>query len=204
MQQGGSIGGGIGAFARYAKQQGRTFARHNEPIRFRFACNCQRVGSLQLSDGRARGGKKVRCFSQFEGNQVRHHLGIRIRSEDEALALQPNPQGFVILDDAVMYDSQSAGNMRMRVTFARHAVRRPTRMRNTSVSLGFGLFGLRRQFSHPAHGAQTLQPPFANQRQSGRIVAAIFKPAQPMQENGNDVAVRDRRDDATHDLSRMK
>ena len=55
------------------------------------------------------------------------------------------------------------------------------------------------QHLHLADGAQALEVRRAVQhRDAGRVVAAIFQPAQPFHEDGNDVPFSDGSDDAAH------
>jgi hypothetical protein len=44
-----------------------------------------------------------------------------------------------------------------------------------------------------------LQAGIVDQRQAGRIVATVFELAQAFEQDGDDVAVGDRGNDATHD-----
>ena len=65
-------------------------------------------------------------------DQMREHLGVRLRLEHMALHLEHLSQGAVVLDDAVVHDRDRAGavGVRMRVAFGRRAVRGPARVRD--------------------------------------------------------------------------
>ena len=86
----------------------------------------------------------------------------------------------------------------MGVALTRHAMRRPTRMGNAGRTGGLGLVDLRRQFGDTPDRAQAAQPGSIDQGQTGRIIASVFELAQAFEELGNDIAVGDRGDDATH------
>jgi hypothetical protein len=58
---------------------------------------------------------------------------------------------------------------------------------------------LRGELGDAANRAQALQAGSVDQRQAGRIVATVFELAQSFEQDGDDVAVGDRGNDATHD-----
>jgi len=130
---------------------------------------------------------------------VRNHFRISIGGKFVPFAFQARTQRLVILDDAVMHDGQPTRNVGMRIAFTGHAVRRPAGMGNARIAAGLRRLGLRREFRHPADRTEPMQPPGIDQGQSGRIVAAIFEATQTFEKDGNDIAVSDRGDDATHD-----
>jgi len=60
--------------------------------------------------------------------------------------------------------------------------------------------GPRREFGHAADGAQAMHAPVMD-GEAGRVVAAVFELAQAFDQDGDDVAVSDRGDDAAHVIS---
>ena len=131
-------------------------------------------------------------------DEVSNHFGVGIGGEHVAGGGKLFAQRFVVFDDAVVHHRQPARDVRVRVAFAGRAVRGPARVRNAAVALCPGGVHLRRQFGDAADGAQAQQPGVVNQRQAGRVVAAVFELAQAFDEDGNDIAVGDRGNDATH------
>ena len=199
LQQGGGIGCRVVSFGRQPQQQRRSFARHHHAVRLGFAQDGQRISALQLSYRGAGRREEIGILLQLGSDQVRDHFRIGVGGEHVPIAFQACAQHFVILDDPVVYNGQPARNVRMRIAFARDAMRRPARMRDPRVATGLRLVGLRGQFRDPADRTQTMQAFLVDQRQPGRVVAPVLEPAQPFKKNGNDIAVRDRGDDATHD-----
>ena len=99
-----------------------------------------------------------------------------------------------------MYDSQPLRDMRMRIALTRNPVCRPACMGNPGTAMRRRALRLRRQLGDTADRAQTLQARTVDDGQSGRIVATIFKTTQSFEQDGNDVAVSNRCDNATHGL----
>ena len=70
-------------------------------------------------------------------DEVREHLGVRLRLEGVPLRLEHLSQGAVVLDDAVVHDGDRvrAVGVRMRVALVRRAVRGPARVRDPDRSV---------------------------------------------------------------------
>ena len=116
-------------------------------------------------------------------------------------------QSQVILDDAVMHhdDVAVAIAMRMGILFGGPSVRRPAR-----VADAVGAFH-RVQPQNLFEVAQlALRPPHAQavalfeHRDPGRVVAAVFQPLQPIQDDGNCLLISDVANDSTHVISLFK
>ena len=89
--------------------------------------------------------------------------------------------------------------MRMGIVLCRRAMRRPARMRDAKVAMSLLPANLCGQLRHSTYAAHALQAIVQN-HQSRRIISTIFEPAQPFQQNGHDIALRDGTDDSTHGL----
>ena len=74
-------------------------------------------------------------------------------------------------------------------------------MRNAGEAGQSGVGDLHFQVGHARCAARALQGAVHMQRHAAGIVAAVLKPFQALQQNGSDVALRDRADDATHRIS---
>ena len=176
LQQGRRVGCRIIAVIRKAQQQRRAFASDDDPLRLGLAQHGKRVSALQLPDGSPRGGEEIRIPFQFRRNEVGDDLGIGIRGEFVAFGLQAGTQGFVILDDAVMHNGQPGRNVRVGVTFAGNAMRRPAGVGDAGLAAGGERVGLCRQLGDPADRTQTLQATGIDQRQSCRVITPILQP----------------------------
>lgn len=202
LQQRRSIGCGVVATRRHPEQERRAFTRHDHPPGLRFAQDGDRIRALQLGDGSACGRKEVGRFLQFRSNQVGHNLCIGFRGEDVALVLELLTQHLMIFDDAVMHHREPLRNMRMRITLAGRTVCCPARVGDPGFARHERFFCLSRQLRDAPHRAQAMQACFVDQGQTGRVIATVLKATKAFEENGNDIAVRDRCDNATHELSR--
>ena len=103
-----------------------------------------------------------------------------------------------VLDDAVVHDRDLAVHVRMRVALGRAAVRRPARVADAGVP-GERL-GEQPAFevAQLALGAAALEMAVLDGGDAGRVVAAIFEPAQRVDEVGRDGLLPDDSDDAAH------
>ena len=114
--------------------------------------------------------------------ETRDHLGIGLARKFHPFALQPGLQRAVVLDDAVVYKSDLAAivQMRMCVYRARLSVGRPTCVADAER---LGTVGLAQDLLESTDPATALGDPYstaAKQRYAGRIVPAILQPFQPL------------------------
>jgi len=120
------------------------------------------------------------------------------------------PQGVlqfeIVFDDAVMNDDHAAGAIAMRVCifFGRTAVRGPTRVAHAVRAID-GIFSQDLfEVAQLAFGPANLQLViFVNRGNAGGVVAAIFKLAQTLDDQGYDLFVSDVSDYSTHKSSRQ-
>ena len=131
---------------------------------------------------------------------VHDDFGVGIGVERVPQRDQLGAQRLVILDDAVVhYRDAVAGNVRVRIAGRRFAVRRPARMGNAGVSSdGMADERIRKRLdladrAHPLELARAV-----DDREAGRIVAAILESAQALEQNGHDIALSDDSDDSAH------
>ena len=130
---------------------------------------------------------------------MRQHLAVGLGTEGDAGALKPGAQCRSILDDAVVNNRNAVRPVAMRVgvLVARLAMRRPARMRDarrTLEAVRQQLF----QLANPALALGQAQLAHMGDRDSGRVVAAIFEPVQPLHQDRRRVALADIADDAAH------
>ena len=166
-----------------------------------------RVGPVEFRGRRLHRAQQVAATRTVpvRMNQVRDHFGVGLRREDVALRLQPVAQRLVVLDDAVVHDGDlAAGHVRVRVHRRRRAVRSPAGVRDPGEAREPRRLGLRREVRDTRGADEPLELGrlrSADDRETGRIVAAILEPADAVDQHGNDVARGHRADDAAHGVS---
>ena len=106
----------------------------------------------------------------------------------------------MIFDDAVMHQGNlSPAGMRMGVIHARPAMRGPARVCDAQAATERGRLVPVPELADLALDAEPLQlPSRVNDRDPGRVVAAIFQSFQPFEQDRGDIALGHRADDAAH------
>jgi hypothetical protein len=134
------------------------------------------------------------------GEQVGDDLGIGFRGEAVALGLEFLAQLGMVFDDAVVHHRHLlAAHVRVGVALGRHAVGGPAGMGDAQVAVDGGFFHQLPQHGHLAHRADAADMAVGlAHRQARRVIAAIFQALQALDQDGNDVALGDGADDATH------
>ena len=113
-------------------------------------------------------------------NLMHDDLGIGLRGKAESGAALLLTQCIVILNDTVMHQCDSlVANMRVGILLTRHAVCGPAGMCNTGRTTDRIFFQRATQFGDLADLAHAFQQViFTLYRHSGRVVTAVFQPAQ--------------------------
>ena len=177
-----------------------ALARHHDAVGVVLRHDCERVGALELRDGGAHGLEEVARHLEVVVDAVRDHLGVGLGGELVALALRLGAQLLVVLDDAVVDDRDAVlGDVRVGVALARHAVRGPAGVRDAKPAVR--RVGVERvlQLADLADRAQALDVARAVQHRDARgVVAPVLEPAQPLDQDRDDVTVGDRSDDSAH------
>ena len=88
--------------------------------------------------------------------------------------------------------------MRMCIGFIRHAVCRPTRVRNPCASSGRVLVQSVLQFLHLADSAQAINTTTGLNGEPGRVIASVLEPTQAFHQDWNNISLSDSADDSTH------
>ena len=94
--------------------------------------------------------------------------------------------------------------VRVRVVHGRRAVGGPAGMGNTGAAFDVVGLDLVYQLRYARRAARALQAPLLRtqtgcmHRHSARVVTTVFEPLQTLDKDRNDVARRNRADDATH------
>ena len=106
----------------------------------------------------------------------------------------------MIFDDAVMHQGNlSPAGMRMGIIHARPAMRGPARVRDARAAVERGRLVPVPELPDLALDAEPPQLPVrVNDRDPGRVIAAIFQSFQPFEQDRGDIALGHRADDAAH------
>src|SRR5262249_49848858 len=108
-------------------------------------------------------------------NEMRNRFRIGFRFEAMLLLLKLLPQFTVVLDNAIMHDSNLVGDMRMCVIFRRPAMRRPARMADTDrARQRFLLQFLRKLFQLP-FGTAAFDMAVRQRGDARAVIAAILE-----------------------------
>jgi hypothetical protein len=205
-----------------AQHQRRALPRADHAVRFVAREDRDGVGAAQPRQRLLHGLQQVAVVQAV--HQVCDDLGVGLAGEDIAALLQFGAQLVVVLDDAVVHERDAPGRgcrrraaavefaeggarciharpgaeMRVRVVHRRRAVRGPARVRDAGArAYALGLH-VGRQFGHTRSAARAPQMPALVHRDAAAVVAAVLQPLQALDQDGNDVALADRTDDAAH------
>ncbi len=164
----------------------------------------QRVGALQAGQAGPRGLAGRHAALEVEVDQLRDGLGVGLGVEALPGGLELGAQLGVVLDDAVMHHRHPLGAVRVRVALGGGAVRRPAGVADAGEAVE------RPALQHPAEvvelalGAAAVDVAVHQGGDAGGVVAAIFEPAQRLEQQRRRVAGADDADDAAHQtVSRM-
>ena len=178
QQQGRCIGGDEMFTQADANHQRTAAARRNHSVRVLHRHHAQRIGALEIGHRVAYRLKQVTFLAQIVFDLMHRHFGVGIRGEAKALGQLPFAQVVMILDDAVVHNSDRfVTNMGVRVRLGRLPVRCPPRMRNTGEPSEWRLLQRVHQRLHLADTPHTLETLRAvDYRNTGRIVTPVFQP----------------------------
>jgi len=137
---------------------------------------------------------------QVARHQRRHHLGIGLRLEAAAAGHELVLELLEILDDAVMDDGDAVGGDGMRVDLVGDAVGRPARVADADLAAERRRPQALDEAVELALGAAALDAPIDQRGKAGAVVAAVFEPPQPLDQQRRDLSLADDADDAAHQL----
>ena len=168
------------------------------------------VGAFDLARGGEDGlgdalGSDAAVFGerlvQVIADEVGENLGVRLGQETMSMPLEAVPEGGVVLDDAIMHHRNLAGlvEVRMRVDVAGQAVRGPAGVAAQRPADRFRLERLRQSLDAPDLFAQ-LEHPVGQGADACGVVAAIFQPAEALNEQRFCFLFANVSNNATHDI----
>ena len=158
-----------------ADDQRRSILGHDDAIGLFRRCNRERVGATHASERSSHGFEQARALLHRAVDEVRDDLGVGVALEAHAVLLELALQLQVILDDAVVNDRDVTGQMRVRVRLARPTVRCPARVADARGAVELPALDRSRQVIELADGADQLQRAPVMDRETGRVVTAIFE-----------------------------
>ena len=141
-----------------------------------------------------------RALVEVIADEVGQHLGVGLREETVALALEAVPEGGVVLDDAVVDQGDLAGLVQvgMGVDVAGQAMRGPAGVADAERPGDRVRLERLRQALDTADPFAHVQRAAANVQMPGGVVAAIFQPAQALDEQRRRLFLANVSNYATH------
>ena len=160
--------------------------RAHQPVRLTAMHDRHRVGALDLRKRRTNGVGQVAGVRVLD--QVREGLRVGVGAEHVPARLEAVAQLAEVLDDAVVDHGDGAGavDVRVGVQVVRAAVRRPARVGEPDPRVRRPVQERRRkvgQLPRPLLDEELAR--LGDERDPGRVVAAILQAPEPLEENGS-------------------
>jgi len=194
-------------------------ARAHHAVRFVFGHDGDGIGTAQLAHCGLHRLEQIALVERID--QVGDDLGVGLAGKGIALGLQFGAQFFVVFDDAVVHQTNAAfalarfhagagAEMRMGVVHRRCAMGGPAGVGDARRALQAtrGGVDLRHQFGHPLGAARPLQARRLAHlrlrrvdRDAARVITPVLQALQALDQDGNNIAARNRADDAAHGVS---
>ncbi len=152
------------------------------------------------------GDRLLRRLARLDllGHEMGHDLGIGLAGEDAAARDQLVPQRLEILDDAVVDQRHLLRGMRVSIVLGRRTMGRPARMGDAGVARQRILIEHLGEIVELAGCAPAIDHAIMIGGDAGRIIAAIFEPAQPREQAPAHIFLTDDSDDAAHSRPLLK
>ncbi len=173
--------------------------RADEQVRVLLVDDNEREVALELLVDDADGVEQVAPVVALD--EVRDHLGVRLRREDVALGLEALLQLAEVLDNPVQRDrdlAPVAARERMRVLLGDLAVRRPARVADAGAGVGAVRLDRLLQVVQVADRADVFEPTVFEQAHTGRVVAPVFEALEAGQNQRLRLPGTDVSDDPAH------
>ena len=206
IKDGGNVGSNKVFVIAQADDEWRTVACSHDFVRFVDKNHGQGEDASEFLHGTAngvfqRGAMAIAGFEKMFFDQVSDDFGIGFRGELVAFLDQFLLQAEIVFHDAVMHDDDLAGAvaMRMSIFFGGTAVRGPARV--TDAIGPFKGFEANRffQVAQLAFGAAQLKLiPVAGDGDTRRVIAAVLKSPQALDNDGNYFLFADVANNSTH------
>ena len=185
------------AFA-IAHHQGAAPAGAHDQVVFPLNQHRQGEGPGQPIQRRLQRLQRRQPRAQLRIQHLGDHLGVGVALESPALSLKVAFQLGEVLDDAVVHQTDPAGDLRMGVGLVGCAVGGPAGVTNPHRG-GQGPIGQHRfQGCDLALRPAPLNLAADHPGHAGRIIAAVFQPLEGIEQPGLDRDIPDDADDAAH------
>ncbi len=158
----------------------------------------EREGAFKPLQRVRHGLDRLQPAVERHGDQMRDDFRVGLARQRAPGGLDLALQRLKILDDAVMDDGDAVGRLRMRIRFGRSAMRRPARMADAGGAGKRLALEPRLEIDELAFGAAARQVAVLKRSDAGRIVAAIFKPPQRVDDLRRDRLSAQNADDPAH------
>ena len=158
----------------------------------------ERIRTFDTREHLAHRGFEIAVVDLFQ--KVRDDLRIRLRLEGMPLLDQFFLQRHIVFDNAVVHDGEIARAvcMRMRIAVRRAAVRRPARMTDADMTCWLISFDDSLEFGKTTHAFFHADLSLIQDSDSRRIIAAIFKLRQSLDEKRRRLTLANITNDSTH------
>ncbi len=182
------------AVARHDDHAGQLAVHNRDAVR---ADDLVQRAAHRVLEAQARG--------RLRGDQVHEDFGVGLGGEGHAVRLELGAQVVGVLDDAVVHDREPPGlaHVRVRVGVARLAVGGPAGVADSGRAAEAGRDG-RGELGDPPLLLADPEIRLADDRQAGRVIAAVLEPGQPVQQDRGRVLRADVGDDAAHVIPRFR
>ena len=200
-RQGQGIRAEIGLALPVADGQRRAVAGADQEVLLAREQEGQGEGAVQAGQRRLDGGHGPEPLLHQPGDELRHDLGVGLALEAYARGLELALQRPEILDDAVMDYGQPRGGVRVGVGLVRAPVRRPAGMADPDGARQRRLDEFALQVRELALRTAAVEPAPLQGGDAGRVVAAIFKSPQRLDQRVRDRLTPDDADDSAHGRS---
>jgi len=177
------IGGDKELFLANPHHHRRALLGGNHDPRLSLAEDADRIGAPDLGQGVAYRRLETAAGRQFLLDEMGYDLGVGFAFEDMTGLTQPVLQLEIVLDDTVMDHDDRSGFMGMGIDLGRTTMGGPAGMPDTDgAGQGTGkqpFFQIDQFTFAPGDGGAAAD----NRADAGRVVTAVFKPFQPVEDN---------------------
>ena len=199
LQQRQGVGANVMLAAANADNQRAAHAGAIQGVGFILMDDAEGKGTAQFGQRAAQGAEHVLLTAVVVSQQVGDHFGVGLGGEYVAKFLQLQAQRVVILDDAVVDDSQTVGTMRVGVLLTGLAVGCPAGMGNAQVARERVCFHGIAECGNFTHFPSALDTVVAtDDGHTGRIISPVFQTAQTLKKDTLNVPFRNRAYNSTH------
>ena len=193
-----SIGAKIHLALAIADGKRRTFARADQQIVLAGEKKSQRESAAQLLERCSDGIFRRLAALEFLRHEMRHSFGIGLADEFGSALGELFAQFTKVLDDAIVDDGHQIGGMRMRIVFRRTPVRCPARVTNADGAAEGFLREPRLERTQFALRAAATKNPVIERRYARRIIAAVLKPPERVDQLARDRLGSKNSDNSAH------